>query len=94
MLTFDQDVPVTQSWGIANHADYIRKMIIAPRERDKKLLKKILESKQLTISFQDSAGHTVSRSFDLTDLRGQMGSHKEHIDKFNVVDWIPPGLGM
>jgi hypothetical protein len=92
-LAFDQEAPITESWGIANHADYIRQTIIAPRERDDKLLKKILTSKQLTITFQDSEGHSVSNSYDLSGLREQMSAHKEHVNKFGVMEWLPPGLG-
>jgi hypothetical protein len=93
-LSFDQEAPVTESWGIANHADYIQKTIIAPRDRDEKLLKKVLTSKRLTVTFHDGQGHTVSCSYDLSGLREGMGAHKEHVDKFSIIEWIPPGLGI
>jgi len=87
-LTFDSETPITQTWGVVEYPKDATLPALTPEDRSAKLYQKALKSKQLTISYPDVTGKTMTVIFDLSGLKPQMDAHNEKVHHFGLMDGI------
>jgi hypothetical protein len=87
-LTFDNAIPDTQNWGVVEYPKDATLPALTPEDRSAKLYQTILQSKQLTVSYLDADGKTVTAVFDLSGMKLQMDAHNEKVHHFGFKDGV------
>lgn len=85
-LTFNNEAPVIQAWGILDFPKENSLPMLTPQDRSPKFYQKALKSKKLVMSYPDANGNVTTVSFDLSAMQSQMDEHKEHIHHFGFKD--------
>jgi hypothetical protein len=87
-LAFDSETPITQTWGVVEYPKDAALPTLTPEDRSPKLYQKALKSKQLTLSYPDVTGKTVTVIFDLSSMKPQMDAHNEKVHHFGFKDGV------
>jgi hypothetical protein len=86
-LVADHGKPISKEWGAAQDSES-SPLRLEPKDLSDKPFNLALHAQQLTFSYLDESGNSVTAVFDVSQMEAQMKSHKAHTHHFGVMDVV------